>query len=419
MTDQTPAAPTPPPPPPYPPYPPHAYSFGSGAVPPGRGRGRTRLLRYGAGGAAVVTACALAFAVGTTQAHTKVVRVPQASTGFGSTGFGSGTGQDPFGQLDPYDPLGQSNGSGGSGGTGTATSAQQVGVVDITTNLKYQGAEAAGTGMVLDSSGDVLTNNHVVNGATSIRVTVVSTGRSYTAKVVGTDPTQDIAVIKLANASGLTPANFGDSSSVRVGDTVTGVGNAGGAGGTPSAATGTVTALNQSITAADDGGGNAEKLPNVMVSNAGIQSGDSGGPLYNSKNQVIGIDTAANTSGTTQGFSIPINTALSIAHQIETGPETTSIHLGYPAFLGVSVSSSDTGSGVLVNGVVSGGPAARAGLAAGDRITRVGSTSTATASALTAAMAKLEPGDHVTVTYLDASGRSHTVTLTTATGPAD
>ena len=85
----------------------------------------------------------------------------------------------------------------------------------------------------------------------------------------------------------------------------------------------------------------------------------------------------------------------------------------------MSVSTTNTGSGVTINGVVSGGPAARAGIAAGDRITRVGSTTTPTASALTAAMAKLEPGDRVSVTYLDTNGRSHTVSLTTATGPAD
>ena len=115
----------------------------------------------------------------------------------------------------------------------TATSAQSVGVVDIDTVLKYQGAQAAGTGIVLTSSGVILTNNHVIDGATSISVTVVSTGATYTATVVGDDPTQDVAVLQLQNASGLKTAKLGDSNGVSVGEAVTGVGNAGGVGARP------------------------------------------------------------------------------------------------------------------------------------------------------------------------------------------
>jgi S1-C subfamily serine protease len=172
-----------------------------------------------------------------------------------------------------------------------ATAAQQVGVVNVDTVLKYQGARAAGTGMILNAGGEVLTNNHVVDGATSISVSVVSTGRTYTATVVGTDPADDVAVIQLQHASGLQTAKLGDSSTVAVGEAVTGVGNAGGTG-TLTQAAGTVQALNQSLTATDDNGQNAEQLTGMIESNAPIQAGDSGGPLYNSHGEIIGIDTA-------------------------------------------------------------------------------------------------------------------------------
>ena len=150
--------------------------------------------------------------------------------------------------------------SGRSGSSAKASSAQQVGVVDIYTQQKYNSAAAAGTGMVLTSSGDVLTNNHVIEGSTSITVRIVATGKSYTAKVVGTAPSKDVALLHLVNASGLTTANLGDSGTVSVGDAVTGVGNAGGVGGTPSAASGKVTALHRAITASDESGSNAERL---------------------------------------------------------------------------------------------------------------------------------------------------------------
>ena len=167
------------------------------------------------------------------------------------------------------------------------------GLVDIVSTLGDQNAEAAGTGMVVTSSGEVLTNNHVIDGATSIKATDIGNGRTYTAKVVGYDKSDDVAVIQLQGASGLTTVSFGDSSQVAVGQSVVALGNAGGKGGTPSVATGTVTALNQSITASDEGSGSSENLTGMIETNANIQPGDSGGPLVNSAGQVIAIDTAA------------------------------------------------------------------------------------------------------------------------------
>jgi S1-C subfamily serine protease len=313
-------------------------------------------------------------------------------------------------------------GSAGSGSAGTAkaSSAQQTGVVDIVTTLKYQSAEAAGTGIVLTSDGYVLTNNHVIDGSTGLRVTVVTTGRTYPATVVGTAPTRDVALIKLQNASGLTAARVGTSAGLQVGDAVTGVGNAGGRGGTPSAAAGKVLALHETITASDDSGTDSERLHGVIVTNAPIQPGDSGGPLYNAADQVVGVDTAANQSGRTIGFAIPIDSALTIAQQIRNGVETSVIHQGYPGFLGVTVQASPTGSpGAYVSGLLSGGPAAGAGIVRGSTITTVDGRSISTADSLHTVLTTLKPGEQVTVAWTGPSGRSHSATVTLATGPAD
>ena len=328
--------------------------------------------------------------------------------GYGSGGYGSG-GYDPSG--------GSGRGSGSSGGA-TASSAQSVGVVDINTVLKYQGAQAAGTGMVLTSSGVILTNNHVIDGATSISVTVVSTGASYTATVVGDDPTQDVAVLQLQNASGLKTAKLGDSNSVSVGQSVTGVGNAGGAGGTPSAAAGTVTALNQPITASDESGQNVQHLTGMIETNAGIQAGDSGGPLYDSKGNIIGMDSAASTgaAGTT-AYAIPIDHAEQIAQQIASGKASDTVHLGYPAFLGISIADTSV-QGAAVASVLDGGPAQGAGITQGDVITAIGSTTIGSATDLQFVLLQHKPGQTVNVTWTDQSGQSHSANVTLASGPA-
>ena len=319
-----------------------------------------------------------------------------------------------------------SSGSGGSttvpGGTSSssvaaateATADQLVGVVDITTVLGYENGEAAGTGMVLTSDGEVLTNNHVVEGATSITVTVLSTGESYTATVVGTDPTDDVAVLQLTDASGLDTVQV-DDDTVAVGDAVTAVGNAGGEAGT-SAAAGTVTALDQSITATDASGQDAEDLTGLIQIAADVEAGDSGGPLYDAEGQVIGMDTAASSTGG-QAYAIPIDTALSIADQIVAGVDDEAIHQGYPAFLGISVLAD--GTGATVAGVVSGGPAATAGLAAGDVITAIGGTTISTADDVTSVLSGYEPGDQVTVSWTDSTGTAQSATVTLAVGPAD
>jgi S1-C subfamily serine protease len=338
-------------------------------------------------------------------------------------------------------------------------------LVDIVTTLGYQGASAAGTGIVLTSDGEVLTNNHVIRGATSIKVTDVGNGRTYTAKVVGYDASRDVAVIQLQNASGLTTANLGDSSSVQTGDAVTALGNAGGKGGTPSVSTGAVTALNQSITASDEGSGaNSEQLSELIETNADIQPGDSGGVLVDAYGQVIGMNTAA-SSGTqfqsesgqsaAQAYAIPIDNAETIADQIEAGQSSSTVHVGATAFLGIESGGSNSGSGsgdsggfggfgqgdgsgfggfgqgdgngsdgsgtssgVTISGALSGSPAASAGLTEGDTITSVDGQAVSSASDIQQALVKHHPGDKISVNWVDQSGQSQTATVTLASGPA-
>jgi S1-C subfamily serine protease len=305
----------------------------------------------------------------------------------------------------------------------------------------------------------VLTNNHVIDGATSTKVTDIGNGKTYTATVVGYDASHDVAVLQLQGASGLTTASLGDSSTVQAGNSVVALGNAGGKGGTPSVATGTVTALNQSITASDEGSGVSEQLTGLIETNADIQPGDSGGSLVNAYGQVIGMDTAASSSGSQiqgepgqsgqsgqsaeQAYAIPINEALSIAKQIEAQTTSSDVHIGATAFLGVELGSSDSSgsgtgsgsgfgsfpgfsqggsqgntSGVTIAGALSGSPAANAGLGQGDTITAVGGQTVSSAQDVAHALVKYHPGDSISLTWTDQYGQSHTSNLTLTTGPA-
>jgi S1-C subfamily serine protease len=324
-------------------------------------------------------------------------------------------------------------------------------IVDVTSTLGYEQATAKGTGIVLTSNGEILTNNHVINGATSISVTGVGNGKTYKATVVGYDESQDIAVLQLSGASGLTTASTGDSATVNVGDGVVALGNAGGVGGTPSVAPGSVTALNQAITATDEGSGSSEQLTGLIETDAGIQAGDSGGPLVNSHAQIIGIDTAASTSyqfggdgnggyggqggygnsgssgssgtgsgSTTQGYAIPINTALSIARQIEAGQSSSTVHIGATAFIGLQIASQQSSyyQGVVIAGAQAGTPAAKAGLVQGDVVTAINGKSVTTGTQIQQVLIALHPGDKLSTTWADTSGQSHTADITLTAGPA-
>ena len=431
-------------------------------------------------GAAAIAVLGAGFGIGhatsnngtSTQAFNPTSGSSQAPSGSGSgSSGGSGSSRNPFGNGSPFG--GSFGGSGSSGNTGSSGSgssgssnssgpsdadaiASKVdpGLVDINTTLGYQQEQAAGTGIVLSGNGIILTNNHVINGATSISVTDIGNKKTYKASVVGYDRTKDIAVLQLQNASGLQTATLGNSSNASVGENVVGVGNAGGTGGTPSAAGGTVTALNQSITASDNGDGTSEQLSGLIETNADIQPGDSGGALVDTSGEVLGIDTAASAgfsfqsndqSSGTQGFAIPINTALSIAKSIEEGNGSSTIHIGETAFLGVEINASgssssgsggsganggfggffggnsgntgSTASGAPVASVVTNGPAQEGGLAEGDVITSLGGKTITTANDLTTAISQYHPGDKVSIGWTDGSGQTHTATVQLSSGP--
>lgn len=294
-------------------------------------------------------------------------------------------------------------------------------IVDITSRLGFQGATAAGTGMVLDNNGDILTNNHVIVDATSITVTSVTTGARFTATVLGTDPTQDVAVLHIKGH--LAPIAIGNSSAFRVGDAVVAIGNAGGVGGTPAVASGFVTALDQTITARDGNGGNPQRLTGLIETDAPIRPGDSGGPLVSSKAQVIGMDTAASlggglTAGSNRGFAIPIRRALAIAQQIERGQGSATVHIGPRGMIGVEVAVS-TSDGAVVSTVESGSPAAQAGIEPGDTIVAIDGERVTTADSLGKLIKAHAAGEHVTVTWTSPTGGQHSAQVTLAAGPPD
>ncbi|WP_343993226.1 S1C family serine protease [Terrabacter terrae] len=336
------------------------------------------------------------------------------------------------------DSGGQSWGSGsayGSGGLGApgagaasqqATSAESQGVVLIDTVLPYQNGRAAGTGMVLTPSGQVLTNYHVVHGAGSIRVTVAATGTTYQATVVGTDEAHDVALIQLTGASGLTTITP-DTDGVGVGAEVTAVGNAGGTG-TLTAADGEITGLDASVTATSEDGTSPETLDGMLETNADVQAGDSGGPLFDAQGEVVGIDTAGSSGGRPDAYAIPIARALTIARQIQSGHETTTVRIGPAAFLGVEVGSAVgyggdgyggpvTTPGAQVSGVLSGAAAAEAGLQAGDVITRLDGRAVTSPDDVSSALVGANPGDSVAIDWTSQDGSQHNASVTLGASP--
>lgn len=303
------------------------------------------------------------------------------------------------------------------------TTVTQVGpaVVDIDTQMSYQSAVGAGTGIVLDPNGAVLTNNHVIAGATAIKVRDIGNGQTYDADVVGYDRSQDVAVVQLRGASGLPVANLGDSAQVVVGEPIVALGNAEGAGGTPSAVAGRVTALNQAVTASDALSGSSETLNGLIQMNAGIRPGDSGGPTVNAANQVIGMNTAASDNYTfaQQGgtaFSIPINQANAIAGQIRAGAASPTVHIGPTPFLGVSVTDHH-GDGAKVVRVLPNAPAAQIGIDEEDAITSVDGQPVNSATALTNVLDQHHPGDTIALGWHGPLTGEHTANVTLAEGP--
>ena len=415
-----------------------------GLPPPQRDRRRGRLLVY-------LSVAALAAGVG--------AGLTVAFDGQGSSpSAGSASGDIPSPHADQTGP---------ASGLNEAVIERKVkpGLVDITSQLKYASETAEGTGMILSSNGLVLTNNHVIDGATYVTVALADNPRRiYPARVVGYDSVDDVALLKLTGAAGLATVNIGDSSQVRVGTPVLALGDAEGKGGvTP--APGAISGVNRSIQASDEGSGTTEDLNHMLETNAQIQQGDSGGALANNAGQVIGMVTAANTAsggqqGNTTGFAIPIDNALNIARQIAGGQSSSTIHIGLPGFLGVEVAptsspnprqqareeqqSGDRGgasprgpgcvaigqepgvppriapadAGALILGVLCDTAARSRGLAPGDVIISVNGQAVTNPNALTAITAGYHPGDVVSVGWLDTRGRRHTAKIMLGDGPA-
>lgn len=296
----------------------------------------------------------------------------------------------------------------------------QVGpqVVNINTKLGYNNAVGAGTGIVIDPNGVVLTNNHVISGATDISAFSVGDGRTYGVDVVGYDRTQDVAVLQLRGAGGLPTAAIGGG--VAVGEPIVAMGNTGGQGGTPRAVPGRVVALGQTVQASDALTGAEETLNGLIQVDAAIQPGDSGGPIVNSAGQVVGMNTAASDnfqmSHGGQGFAIPIGQAMAIANQIRSGGGSPSVHVGPTAFLGLGVVDNN-GNGARVQRVVGDAPAASIGISNGDVITALDGAAITSATAMSDALNAHHPGDTVSISWTSKSGVARTENVTLAEGP--
>ena len=324
---------------------------------------------------------------------------------------------EPSAQEDPT----QNQGEEQPGRTGTTTGngvseAQAVGVVLI--EAETSSGLAAGTGMILSADGKVLTNYHVVAGSEGLSVTVADSGDTYVATVLGFDQTRDVALLQLKDAGGLTPVTV-DSDDVSVGDEVAAVGNANG-GGVLVKAPGSVTAEDQDLTVSSDSPwGNTEDLSGLVQTTAAAVPGDSGGPMFDAENEVLGMTTAGSTDEGTS-YAVPIATALSVVEQIETGADAGTVRVGPAGYLGIKVADSERGTtGKTITQVVSGSPAGEAGVTAGSRLTKVGDTTITAGTNLATVIRALEPGEKVTIEWTSASGRAEKATVTLGSSPVN
>ncbi|WP_433336980.1 S1C family serine protease [Spirillospora sp. CA-294931] len=304
-------------------------------------------------------------------------------------------------------------------------SGRRPGVVAINTEQGYRMVSSAGTGIVLDASGLVLTNNHVIQGATRIEGTDTDNRRTYPAEVVGYDTAGDLAVIRLKGAGPLKVAALGSGERVRIGEPVTAVGNSNGKAdrGRPKVVTGRVLSLDQTIDATDQSDGSSERLYGLIETDAPIRPGDSGGPLLNSAGKVIGVNTAASAGftmkrqGGNRGYAIPVDRAMGIARQIQRGEASASVHIGPTAMLGVQVRTAPGSSGAFISETLPGTPAEAAGLRPKTTIVAVDGRPVDSPGTLTDLLLAQHPGDTVQITWADDQGRRTTTPIRLAEGP--
>jgi putative serine protease PepD len=298
----------------------------------------------------------------------------------------------------------------------------------VSIDVKADGSEDQGTGMILTANGEVITNNHVIELYTqsgnsgTITVTEYGQTKAEPATLIGYDATKDVALLRITNASNLPTVTFGSSTKAEVGDAVVAIGNALGlAAGTPTVTQGIVSALGRSVTAGGEGT-SQENLQNLIQTDAAINPGNSGGPLIDTAGQVIGMNTAvAGTSDAGQaqniGFAIPIAQVESLISALEKGGSQAS----GGGYLGVDITTMTSSlrqqygftptAGAVVLDVIPGSPAAKAGLAQGDVIVDVGFTAITSAEQLQNTIEKDKPGQNITITYYEGTNK-HMATVT-------
>jgi putative serine protease PepD len=308
----------------------------------------------------------------------------------------------------------------------------------VSINVKLNNGEAAGSGVIIDDQAHVLTNNHVVEGASSGSITVsLADGRTYNASIVGTDPSTDLAVIKIEGApSDLTPVTLGNSAKVAVGDPVMAVGNPLGLSGTVT--TGIVSALNRPVTTSaseqnqspfGDQTTGGTVVTNAIQTSAAINPGNSGGALVNNKGELIGINSSIAQLGSSGpfssgqsgnigiGFAIPVNEAKAIATQLIDKGHADHAFLGVSARDAVVTDGSAKRAGAEVVQVVADTPAAKAGLKQGDVIIAVDGARIDSSTALVAQVRALQVGQQVTLTVVR-NGSRQDVPVTLAVQPS-
>ncbi len=431
-------------------------------MPPRPPRRRVGLLSY----------LGVALAAGALGAGTVVaIYHPAASSSAAPAPSSSAAAPAPAPSSSPV-PRPSYGGPGLSGSEAAILKKVSPGLVIISTTLQYSDEQAAGTGMVITAGGQILTNNHVIENATKISATVVSTGRTYPVKVVGYDVTGDIALLQMQGASGLRTIPIGNSARVKPGEAVVALGNAQGQSEIIPAA-GQITGVNQTITANDQGGTiSSETLHGMFETDANVVAGDSGGPLASAAGQVIGMDTAGNDGGFNQqqsstGYAIPINTALAVTRQIVAGHASSAVVIGYPPFIGIYIGKASSSnpqiqaaqqqqnrgypgsgfgglgngsgngngcytsdanltvpspiasvnSGTLVLGTICDSPASSAGLTAGSVITAVNGQPVGSPQDLTSIVSKYRPGATISVTWVTPTGQRKTGSMPLTAGP--
>jgi S1-C subfamily serine protease len=352
-----------------------------------------------------------------------VVRL--GSSGSGTGGFGPAIddtrpdGTD-VGELETSDPV--------DADVRRVADAVSPAVVNILVQLAND-TQAAGSGLVLTSTGHVLTNNHVINGAKDITVQIGVTGDHFDAEVIGYDVGDDVALLELDDASHLETIRTAPSSTLSRNERVVAIGNALGQFDEPSAVPGRVTALHQDITAGD--GAERERLADMIRFSGSIHPGDSGGALVDTDGRVVGMNTAADPGGSRlgfdfgpTGFAIPIETAVAIAEQIRDGDDRGGVHIGDRALLGVVLSESSEGApfdgggdGARITDVGGDTPAEDAGLEEGSIIVGIGRRDVRSNDDLRAVLDRFHPGDRVVVHWLDADGDAHHARVTLIEGP--